>query len=158
MRKLAANLRCIYLNSRPMVAGMRSSLAALGIDVEDELERRRLILSWEPVAVGGNFDAGAMLSRLEEDLDEALRDGHQGLWATGDMTWEFGHASNFSKLLAYEYGLEKLMNRRPQLSGICQYRRDTLPPDVPDKALRTHRTVFINATLSYVNSRYVPRT
>ncbi len=38
----------------------------------------------------GSFDVPMMLANLEEALDQALRDGYKGLWATGDMTWEFG--------------------------------------------------------------------
>ena len=33
----------------------------------------------------------------------ALDDGYSGLWATGDMSWEFGPAKDFSMLLEYEW-------------------------------------------------------
>jgi hypothetical protein len=155
-RKLGENHRCAYLNSRPMVAGMRSCLSGMGIDIGHEVSRGRLVLSSEPVGPWGRFDEDVMLQKLEGDLDQALKDGYDGFWVTGDMTWEFGHESNFVKLMNYEHRLEELMQRRPELGGICQYHRDTLPADVPDKALLTHRTVFVNATLSYVNSKYVP--
>ncbi len=35
-----------------------------------------------------------MLHKLEDALDQALSDGYKGLWATGDMTWEFGSEKN----------------------------------------------------------------
>src|ERR1700749_235490 len=74
-RKLDEGFRCLYLNSAPMVAGMRSTLAAMGIDVESEIAKERLILSSEPVSSGGDFDSKAMLGKLEDSLDEALKDG-----------------------------------------------------------------------------------
>ncbi len=88
--KLEQNYRCLYLNSAPMVAGMRSYLAAAGIDVAHESAKGSLVLSSEQQHLrGGLFDADAMLQSLEDTLRQALRDGYAGLWATGDMTWEF---------------------------------------------------------------------
>src|ERR1700754_4916730 len=85
-RKLDEGYRCLYLNSAPMVAGMRSPLAAMGIDVAYEIARARLVLSSEPVSSGSHFNSREMLGKLENSLDEALNDGYKGLWATGDMT------------------------------------------------------------------------
>src|SRR5688572_26182530 len=88
--KLNEGFRCLYLNSPPMVAGMRSTLAALGIDVESEIAKTRLILSCDPVSPDGVFNSAEMLAKLESALDESIKDGFKGLWASGDMTWEFG--------------------------------------------------------------------
>jgi len=156
-RKLDDGHRCLYLNSRPMVAGIRSYLAAIGLDVESDMAKTRLVLSSESViSAGGGFDVDMMLDKLEDSLDQALSDGYKGLWASGDMTWEFGPEKNFVKLTEYEYGLEELMHRRPELSGICQYHQDTLPHGVTRQALLTHPMTFINETLSRVNPEYVP--
>jgi hypothetical protein len=46
-RKLSENRRCLYLNSPPMVAGMRSYLAAEGVDVAQEVAKAGLVLSSE---------------------------------------------------------------------------------------------------------------
>src|SRR5580658_2195498 len=43
--KLQANHRCLYLNSPPMVAGIRSYLAAEGVDVAREVDDGSLVLS-----------------------------------------------------------------------------------------------------------------
>ena len=62
-RKLEEGYRCLYLNSTPMVAGMRSTLMAMGIDVVSEIAKARLVLSSEPVTSGGYFNVEKM--RLE---------------------------------------------------------------------------------------------
>ena len=154
-RKIEEGYRCLYLNSLPMVAGMRSALSALGMDVAEEVAKGRLVLSSNPVSIDGDFDCEVMLGKLEESLDEALNDGYKGLFATGDMTWEFGHAKNFSKLLEYEWGLEEIFHRRKELSGICQYHQDTLPQEVLRHSLLTHPTIVINETLSRINPHYL---
>lgn len=149
----------MYLNSRPMVAGMRSHLAVVGVDVAAEVAKTRLILSFDPVtAPDGDFNSDMMLRILEAALDQALKDGYKGLWASGDMTWEFGSGQDFGKLMEYEWRLEGLFQRRPELCGICQYHQDTLPREVTRQGLLTHQSIFINHTLSRVNPHYLPAT
>jgi MEDS: MEthanogen/methylotroph, DcmR Sensory domain len=155
-RKLNEGHRCLYLNSPPMVSGLRSRLAAIGIDVVGDVAKARLVLSSESAMVDGGFDVEMMLNKLEDALDQALSDGYEGLWATGDMTWEFGSEKNLAKLMEYEYRLEELMHQRPELSGICQYHQDTLPRETTQQALLTHGTLFINETLTRINPSYVP--
>ena len=153
-RKLDDGYRCLYLNSGPMVAGMRSTLSAAGIDVALEIARARLVLSSEPVS-GKEFNSEAMLHKLEDSLNQAIDDGYKGLWASGDMTWEFGPGKDFSKLMEYELGLEEMFRRRTELCGICQYHHDTLPGDVMRQSLLVHPGIVINETLTRINPHYL---
>ena len=77
-----------------------------------------------------------LLALLGSTLKQALSEGYVGLWAAGDMTWEFGSESNFAKLEEYERRLDEFMRASPALSGICLYHRDTLPAHALDTALR----------------------
>jgi hypothetical protein len=157
--KLGQNHRCLYLNSRPMVAGLRSQLAAQGLDVKQETATGRLMMSAEQTHLLGDweFDVPSMLGTLERALQQALSDGYQGLWATGDMTWEFGPAKDLSKLLEYEWRLEEFMREHPEMGGICQYHADLLPRDVLRKGLQAHSHLFVNETLSMINPHYLDR-
>jgi hypothetical protein len=113
--KLQQNYRCLYLNSLPMVAGMRSYLAAAGVDVAHEVGKASLVLlsdQWH--LAGGRFDVERMMHTLEDGLHQALGDGYKGLWATGDMTWEMGPQKDYSKLLEYERRLEKCFREHPE--------------------------------------------
>ena len=154
---LQANKRCMYLNSPSMVAGIRSYLAATGLNVANEVNKRSLFLSSDQAHLhAGRFDVKRMLTMLSDAVHEAAADGYAGLWATGDMTWEMGSEKNFEKLLEYECGLEQMFQTHPSLAGICQYHRDTLPDSALSVALSTHRTVHINETLARVNPFYCP--
>ena len=120
VENLKKKKRCLYLNSPTMVAGIRSYLAAAGLDLGRELETGALVLSSDQShLIDGRFDSDKMLALVENAIDEALRDGFSGLWATGDMTWEFGNEKNFVKLLDYERGLEELFAKHATLSGVC---------------------------------------
>lgn len=157
-QKLKEDHRCLYLNSPPMVAGLGSYLFAGGIQVPKEVMKGSLVLSSDTGHLhNGRFDTERMLGLLTDAVNQALRDGYAGLWATGDMSWEFGPEKDFSKLVEYEWRLEELFQKLPMLSGICQYHSDTLPPEVIGQGLMTHRAVFVNDTLSRLNSHYVAR-
>ena len=150
--KLRQNYRCLYLNSPPMVAGLRSYLAATGVEVAQEIAKGRLILSSDQQHLAdGRFDIDRMLLTLENLLNNALRDRCAGLWAVGDMTWELGPERDPARLLEYEWRLEKIFHRRPELSGICQYHADTLPRRMLRQSLLVHPSIFVNQTLSLIN-------
>lgn len=96
-----------------------------------------------------------MIDMLEAATDQALADGFTGLFATGDMTWEFGSEKELSKLVEYEWRLEQLLRRQPALSGLCQYHRDLLPRDAVREGVVSHPTLFISDTISRLNPHYV---
>ena len=155
-KRLKTNTRCLYLNSPMMVAGIRCYLTARGLNVQRAEENGSLVLSSSQAhLVGGRFDVDAMISLLDAAVNQALADGYTGLFATGDMMWEFGSERNFGKLREYETRLEAFFSKTPALSGICQYRRSTLPASAIQDAFHTHQAVFVNESLSRINSYYV---
>jgi hypothetical protein len=155
-QKLRDNYRCLYLNNPQTVADLRSTLAACGIDADKEIKAGRLILSSEAMLKpDGTFDTDLMLQTLEDLLDAALSDGYKGLWASGDMSYEFGNEANLAKLFDYEWQLEKLFDKRPELCGVCQYHQDTLPAESMRQGLSVHKLIFVNETLSLINPNYV---
>jgi hypothetical protein len=155
-RNLDARMRCMYINSPAMDAGFRSHLYATGTDVEHELTRGALLLeSNDTHLVDGHFIVDRMIEMLEAAVDQALADGYAGLFATGDMTWEFGPEKEFSKLVDYEWRLEQLFRRQPALSGICQYHRDLLPREAIREGVVSHEALFISDTITRLNPHYV---
>ena len=140
---LTDNYRCLCLNSPPVLAEMRGYLAARDIDVEREISKGSLVLSSEQRhLLHGHFDIDRMVCALEEAVEKALRDGFKGLWATGDMAWEFGPDKDFTKLVEYEQRLDDLFHKQGALSGICQYHKDTLPQKCVRQGLRLHDDIL----------------
>jgi MEDS: MEthanogen/methylotroph, DcmR Sensory domain len=157
-QNLSQNHRCLYLNSPPMVAGMRSRLAADGLDVLGEVEKGSLVFSSErDHLVDGVFDIDRMIEALERTVNQALEDGYAGLWASGDMSWEFGTDRDFMKLVTYEWRLEEFFHQQPALSGICQYHGGTLPAEAMRLGVLVHPSIFVNETLSVLNPHHIPR-
>ena len=157
--KLKGHYRCLYLNSPPMLAGIRSYLYAADIDVAREVRTEALVLtSDQSHLMNGRFNPAKMLAMLVTAVDEALKDGYKGLWASGDMTWEFGSENNLDLLLEYERGLEEVFQQQPALCGICQYHRETMPVESIRTALHTHQALYINETLCRMNPYYAPES
>lgn len=156
-QKLSENLRCLYLNSPTMVAALRPYLSAAGVDVTHETAKNSLILTSDQNHLkNGHFDVDLMLGTLEEAMNQALTDGYQGLWATGDMSWEMGRDRDLEKLAEYEWRLEKFFQKHSALSGICQYHAESLPREALCHGLLAHPALFINETLARINPRYIP--
>lgn len=152
---LSRNYRCFYLNSEVMADAMQAYLAGAGVDVERELMRGSLILSSDRGhLMNGRFDLKSMLAGLEDALAQSLADGFAGLFATGDMSWEFGPDADFSELMEYEWKLEDFFEAHPQLMGICQYHANTLPPEVMKQGLIAHPGIYINDELSLPNPHF----
>lgn len=156
--KRRQHYRCFYLNSRPAIDGLRSRLAAAGMDVLTEIANGSLILTAERTHLRhGKFDVRTMIQTLRDSLDEARDDGYSGLWASGDMSWEFGAEKDFSQLLEYEWQLEELFRERPDLSGICQYQAGTLPHEFLLQGFTAHPSLFLNENLSCLNRHHLSR-
>jgi len=152
---LRINYRCLYLNRPQMVAAFESNLAEARVDTVEAVRRGALVLSSDQAhLVDGIFDPQRMLAMLRSAVRQASSNGFAGLWASGDMLWEFGSERNLSKLLAYEVGVQELMEQEPTLRGVCQYHRDSLPANAVLVALYTHQALHVKDRLHWSNPHY----
>ncbi|HEY5056778.1 MAG TPA: MEDS domain-containing protein [Acidobacteriaceae bacterium] len=156
--RLAGDFRCMCFDSPPMMAGMRSYLAAEGVDVAHDVALGRLVfVSERSHLVDRRFEIARMTDGLSVALDDALDAGFRGLWCTGDIAWEFGPERDFSSLLEYERQLDAFIDAHPEFGGVCQYHRDTLPSQAVEAGLLCHPRIFVDQTLSLVNPRFISR-
>jgi len=145
------------MNSEPMVDALCSYLGAIGVDIDEERSRGSLIFVSEPthLAPDGAFDVERMMRLVKQLLEEALRDGFDGLFGSGDMAWELGPKKDLSKLLEYEWWLEQFLREHPQLKTICQYHLDTLPREALRTGSITHEMILVDETLSVPNPNFI---
>jgi signal transduction histidine kinase len=155
MEGLREHRRCLYLGDPGMVDMVESALSARGLNVGRETQRGALILSSDRGHLTDGFDPHAMVAMLTRLIDEAVRDGFQGLCATGDMRWEVGPDENFDRLLEYEALLERVFRDKP-LHGVCQYHRGMVPAHAIEDALVAHRSLYVGEVLHRDNVFYVP--
>lgn len=97
---LELNYRYLNLNSPPMGPACAHIWPQRALNIAREVAIVSLALSSEQQHLrGGYFDADAMMQTLANDLEQALHDDYAGLWASGDMAWEFGPRKDFTRLL-----------------------------------------------------------
>lgn len=71
--QLQEDSRCLYLNSPPMVTGLRSYLFAQGVDVPKEIDKGSLVLSSATGhLMSGRFDTDRIFALLNDAMDQAL--------------------------------------------------------------------------------------
>jgi hypothetical protein len=154
--QIREHYRCLYVHRPEMVAAMQSRLESKGLDVAERVRQGTLVLSSQQDHLkNGRFDADALLRQLDAALQQSLRAGHKGLWASGDMACEFGPARDFSQLLDYERRLDEFIEKNPEFVAVCQYHADTLPGEAMRQGLLTHPSVFINESLALINPHYL---
>jgi MEDS: MEthanogen/methylotroph, DcmR Sensory domain len=156
--RLEQKHRCLYFDSEPMVAGLLSHLTQVGVNVARETAQNSLVVSSHlgHLSEDRTFDVDRMIATLEDYLSETLRDGYVGLWASGDIAWEFGPGADYGPLKQYEMRLEDFMCAHAEMSGICQYHSGVLPPDAMRTGHEMHPSLFINETRSEWNPAYRP--
>ena len=157
--RLEQKHRCLYFDSKRVVAGLRSHLAQIGVDVARETAKKSLVLSSQlsHLSEDQTFDVDRMIATLKDALNQTLRDGYVGLWASGDVAWELGLKVDFGQLVEYETRLEEFICTHAEISGICQYHAGVLPPDAMQAGHQMHPSFFINETQSRLNPAYVAR-
>jgi predicted HicB family RNase H-like nuclease len=157
--RLEQRHRCLYFDSKRMVAGLRSHLAQIGVDVDRETAKNSLVLSSHlgHLREDQTFDIERMIGSLEDALNQTMRAGYAGLWASGDVAWEFGPKVDFEQLVEYEMRLEDFMCTHAELSGICQYHAGVLPPEAMQTGYEMHPSFFINETQSRLNPGHTAR-
>jgi hypothetical protein len=155
--RLEQKHRCLYFDSKRMVAGLQSHLAQIGVDVGRQTAQNSLVVSSHlgHLSEDQTFDIDRMIATLEGSLNQTLRDGYVGLWASGDIAWEFGPKVDFGQLIEYEMRLEDFMCAHPEMSGICQYHAGVLPLSVMQTSHEMHPSLFINEAESLLNPAYV---
>jgi hypothetical protein len=158
--RLEQNHRCLYLNSDQMVAELRSDLEKIGVDVARETANNGLVFCSHLSHLGDDqtFDVDRMIATLEDKLNQALQDGYVGLWASGDVAWEFGPRRDFGQLLQYEMQLEDFVCTHEEISGVCLYHASVLPPDAMQTGHEVHPSFFISETQSRLNPAYAARS
>jgi DcmR-like sensory protein len=147
--------RCLYVCSEQTPAEFRTALERAGIDVSREEERGALVLLTKETAhlAGGTFKAARMIGLLRTAVEDALKDGFEGLCAAGDMTWLLDEAPGSEEIAEYEALLNHFYKNNRAL-GLCQYNCRKLPANFLDHGIATHPTIRIAGPILLTNPFY----
>jgi hypothetical protein len=118
---LRANERCIWITADPFPAeDAKAGLARAGFDVEDAIERGRLVVrdysDW--YAQAGELKGKDVVDLWLREEAEALGEGYAGLRITGNVT--FLRPEDWSLFMEYEALIQKAFQGR-RIVTLCTY-------------------------------------
>lgn len=149
--------RCLYVCGEQSPDEFRAALRAAGVDVDREAQRGALLLitKREGHLKGGSFSAAKMIEMLRDAVKSALDEGFAGLCAAGDMNWLLDDAPGSHEILEYEALLNHFYgDPKNKALGLCQYNRTTLPSQILDKCMATHKHIRMAGPLMVENPFY----
>jgi len=123
-------------------------LQAAGIDVRRELRRGALLLlsARDAYLATGRFDPDRTIDSAAAFVAEASRDGFDGVYATGEMSWALGGDPGCERLVEYEARVASVFEEGT-LAGLCQYDRRRFSPALLRDIVRTHPLVAFGSGL-----------
>src|SRR6266540_3715016 len=86
-----------------------------------------VLRSSEVFLAGGRFAADRTLAALSAHIDQAERQGYDGLRVASDMGWALGPVSGVERLMDYEGQVGRLLADR-RATAVCQYDRNGFDP------------------------------
>ena len=96
-----------------------------------------------------------MIDMLRGAVKDALDAGFAGLCAAGDMNWLLDEAPGSHEIVEYEALLTYFFgDPNNKALGLCQYNRKTLPPQILDTCLATHRLIRVAGPVILENPFY----
>jgi hypothetical protein len=96
-----------------------------------------VVSTWDVHLFRGMFDPERMVRGFATAVDEARRDGYDGLWVSVDMTWASEELPGVEHLVDYEAGAGGLFAAR-HLAAVCQYDRRVFDPVLLARACAGH--------------------
>jgi PAS domain S-box-containing protein len=141
---LARGERCNYIVDDTTVEEVVQALAAAGVDVEHERQRRALqIVTSQEIRLSiGEFVPQALFDFIRQAEAEALADGFTGLRQMGEMTWVLGPESGFDRLIEFESLVDQWLANSKTM-GMCHYNRRRFDAPCIHDVLRTHPLVLL---------------
>ncbi len=148
--------RCVYIVDDNTAEMVIDRMKGANIDVENALKSGQLTIANKQDAYlkQGYFDPDWMIDFLEKAANEAKSAGFSALRVTGEMTWMLGGDPGTERLMEYEAKLNYFLPKNDALA-ICQYNRNSFPPEIIKDVIATHPTVIFGGMVCS-NFYYVP--
>jgi hypothetical protein len=157
---LSSGERCLYVSAHSDVSAIVDALENEGVDVADQVAfgALRLTTAARTYLRHGTFSPGSFIASIEAAVAESRADGYVGLRATEEMGWAAADAGQ-DLVARYESDLARTF-AAGGLTGLCQYDRADLSPELLEKIRALHpvliQTGSREAAAPHENDREMP--
>jgi len=141
--------QCIYIADDQTVDQVARALEWGGIEVDEELNRRALLLwtraDWRQP---GELDSEKKAAQVRGFIEAAFAAGFRGIRFAVEMTWTLGPDISAERLKHLEATINRIFV--PGFPGriVCQYNRARIPAAVVETSLSTHPLVILGPQVS----------
>lgn len=140
--------RCFLAQKAQVIKRLLLDLRFIGIDTEKEIRNGNLELHTQDEVYFPNrrFEPEALIDRLMEAIEDAIKRGYSGFRTAGELSWAVDGRSECDQVIEYEKLVEKAYPGRPAV-GICQYDMERFSPEVLDCVLEVHRMQIFDSKI-----------
>lgn len=126
---LTQGKKCIYVLSDRSKQTVVEALQQSGIPVDKYLESNQLeFYTVDDIYLSdGSFSPDQVVQTLKELEEEALENGYDGVFVTGELAWFFKRNIPISRLLDYETRLNYYLSKSNTVA-LCQYNKKQFSP------------------------------
>jgi PAS domain S-box-containing protein len=151
------NHKILYVSSDNTREELASLFSSSGLDTEALVQSGQVVImeAGQAYTPDGVFDTERTSTRLALEADEAVKQGYQGLIATGEMSWTLKGISSSKRFNEYESRLNSALSPDSSCITVCQYDLRSFPPESIREIIRTHpKIIFGGRVLD--NCYYIP--
>ncbi|NGM71120.1 histidine kinase [Natronolimnobius sp. AArcel1] len=146
---------CLYVLSETSESAVRDALQADGIDVDAAVDSGALAFATirETYLENGSFDADEMMAQYAERIEAATAE-FEAFRLAAEMDWILEADVSTAECMAYESKVNALFDDKDAIA-VCQYNRETFPPEVLCDVIRVHPHLIYDSTVCH-NFYYTP--
>lgn len=139
--------RCLYLTDTNSPTQIKDALRAINIDVDGHIQAGDLVVSEaSTVYLDPGFDPERMIAILNEECQDSISEGYEGLWMAGENTWCFHTEMSYDPILDFEADFDATCPELPVIA-LCQYDLNKFSEESAAKSLWTHKQILYRYTI-----------
>lgn len=139
--------RCIYMDDRQSADQVLRKLSDQGIDVDQHLSRRSLIIysKEQPLLKRRYFKVDEFINFWQDLARQTVEEHFPAMRVAAEMTWALEPGVDSHDLIELESLLNNAFDLFP-ITGFCQYNVTRFEPSIIRAMLQTHPTIFYKDT------------
>ncbi len=149
--------RCFYVHDIHTPEQIKSYLTDAGVNIE-QAEKSNLLVFLEEADLytqEGAFEPDRVITRLINETQKAVLDGHPGIRITSEMSWSLHGYAGSEKIIDYESKLNRDFLSQYSCIILCQYARTQFDAAIIKELIATHPLLIYSGHV-YQNRYYVP--
>jgi PAS domain S-box-containing protein len=143
------NERCMYIKGDTNTEEMLISLSNL-VDSDKAIDNGQLFVlnRSEAYSMNGIFVPDRMIELLQNEAENAVKDGYTGLAVTGELSWLLDYEDGKEKIIEYEWKLNDRVFDYYPITAMCRYRISKFNPSMIKSIIELHPFIIYDGQIN----------